>query len=292
MDFVSFLSELAPVNAMQRLGFVLMHGVFFLILVRVVIRFLKFGNADFMTPLVHYSIGLVCIIYLPVVGQSLVSVTRTVSESIYADQNITEFLATEVNYYQRDGEDDPLAVLSSFLNGQTMVRFIARMFILAMLVVKIVLIDIIWQIFFAMTVMLGGITIPLTLAYGGNALTSWLRSLIELMLWPVIYSVLMLTMNSIIINGDGFILTYGGLEEDIKRISASWAVIFLTIMTPVMARAVMKGENAANAAEHGIGIIQGWSTRAVKTVQTGVKRRRDARAARTGRGRAQLNERM
>ena len=270
MDFVSFLSELAPMDVVRRLGLVIMHVVFVLLLVRQVLQFLRNGTADFFTPLLHYIIGLLCISFLPEIGKALVHTTRQVSSVIYADQNITEFLATEGQHYDKTTNGYELnAAFLHFLNGESWLRLIARMFILAMLVLKVVLIDILWQVFFAMTTMLGAFTIPLSLMYGANALTAWFRSLLELMLWPIIYSVLMLIMNAVITDGDGFILSSDYLEEDLKRICASWAVILLTLFTPFLARSMMRSE-PLNAAPEQMVKIAMVSKIAATLAKTGV----------------------
>ena len=167
MDFVAFVSGLQPMTTMKALGLVVMHGVFVLLLVRQLIRYLQTGNAEFLPTLLHYVLGLLCVSYLPEIGKSLVYVTRAVSETIYADQSIADFIATETEAV-KEREENPAVALASFLNGRTYIRFVARVSIYLMLIVKVVMIDIIWQIFFAMATMLGALTIPISLIFGGT----------------------------------------------------------------------------------------------------------------------------
>lgn len=292
MDFVSLISDLGPMELLKRIGLIIMHGVFVLLLVRQVIRFLQHGQADFFTPLLHYCISLLCIVYLPDIGKVLVQVTRDVSTVLYEDQNITDFLASETEHYV-DSEDSPLVALANFLNGKTYQRMIARASIMLMLVIKIVLIDIIWQIFFAMTTMLGAISIPIALMFGSNALRTWFRQLLELMLWPIIYSLLMLTMNAIIMDPNAFLLSYD-VEADLKRICASWAIMFLTIVTPFLARAVMRidvPEDAASRVVRTAVAVAAIGSTAVRNVAASGRRKARAAGRLRGDARTSLNKR-
>ena len=51
------------------------------------------------------------------------------------------------------------------------------------------------------------------------------------MLWPIIYSLLMLLMNATLMDPASFLLSEN-FEEDLKRIAATWSVLLLTVLTP------------------------------------------------------------
>ena len=239
-DFVTLLADLGPLKALRDVGLALMHVVFVVLLVREGLRHLRERRGDYITVLLHYGVSLMIILSLPELAKGLIQLTRAVSSAIYADQNITEFFARGLSV--SDGAEGALSAAASFLDGHTVQKFIARSFVLLMLVVKVVLIDIIWQILFGMKIMLGAISIPISLAFGGNVLTTWFRKIVELMLWPVIYSFLMLTLNATVMDKEALLISYdtlGSVEEDLKRIAASWTVILLTVITPFLARGAM-----------------------------------------------------
>ena len=248
MDFATHAFNIQALRVVQTIGLSLMHVVFVVLAIRRVMDFMQRGHADFLTPFVHYCIGLACVMWLPAIGQYLVEVTRIIAAALYADQSYTEFLTSEIAYAK---QRDDWTSLWDFLNGG-LLRFLARTCIVFMLVFKIVLIDIVWQVLFVLAVWLGAFSIPFALAYGGSALSSWFKLIAELMMWPVIYSLLMLLVHSIIARPDSFLLSETALEEDLKRICASCAVLLLTGLTPLIARIVMNvGESYAMSSTAG-----------------------------------------
>ena len=239
MDFSTLVFKIDAIAKFQTLGFTLMAGVFILVLVRRVMVFLESGDSNFLTPLLHVALGLLAIKYLPILGAVLLQVTEGISRALYADQNLTDFFTTE---YQGTGLDTYDAQKWSVnLWSFDLMHFFARVAVFGMLVVKLVLIDIVWQLFFALSVLLGPLVIPLTLAFGGDGVKTWLRTLIELMLWPIIYSLLMLLMHSVVMHPQGFFRQDSVIEEDLKRIAACLAITLLTMLTPFFARQCMSG---------------------------------------------------
>ena len=261
MDLVTYLSGGDEIVLMRRVGLALMHIAFAVVLVRSLFHFFQSGQGDFLRPLFHYLAALICLTYLPQIGVSLVRITQEVSASVFSVQHLSDLYAGRL--VDDAPQTDSLSGIYALFNGRTLLRIMAYMAIHAMLIMKVVLIDIIWQVLFSVVVILGGLAIPASVIFGSSPLTSWVKMLLELMLWPVIFSLLMALMNSIIMDGAGGITvsvhlaTPGsgrtnvqiGTEQDLTRICGAASIMVLTLAVPILANAIMRFERIEMAAD-------------------------------------------
>ena len=230
---VHTITEYHILTTVSDIGLRLLGIVLLFLIIQELVNLIGRGQADFVSPLVKVAFAAILIGNIGYLGKILADAAHGISAEIYPparDMNaFFEFLVSH---------DDEAKTWDRFFNV-SVTHVIATGLTFAMMIVKVLVIDILWQVLFSFSVLLGALSIPLSLLFG--SLKSWARSMIEYTLWPIVFSVFMLTMNESIRGiepPDG----QDSIERDMSRILIAGAVIVLSTLTPLVAKALVESE--------------------------------------------------
>lgn len=156
-------------------------------------RFLTRGTCDFATPIVHVGLAVAIVHGIPSLGGALGGAAQGIGKAIL-DVSETQLFGEAFNHaVGQVYNQSALSALSSMLTFKGLLVLFGCVLYLGMMVLKLLVIDVLWPICFNLTLVVGLIAVPLGALPGGQVM-GWLRTLLEVSLWPVIFQLLVALM--------------------------------------------------------------------------------------------------
>ncbi len=149
---------------------------------------LRQGACDFVSPIVRVGIATVALTMLPTWGNGLYQLALHLSDGIGADIHQEVFTRAIAKAAE--------SAASSKIIG-TGLGYVFCAFLVCLTAVKMFIVDLLFPCMFAIVLIMGLVGIPIGIFPGINSVGGWIRSLIEISLWPVCYQLVVATLTSL-----------------------------------------------------------------------------------------------
>jgi hypothetical protein len=165
------------------------------------------GQCDYLTPVLRVGLGSALLASLPSLHATATSLFDGAASDL-ADANVLGLFVTAYEHMlqgatggpasagQAPGFLDTVALVGQVFSFQGMMALGSVGLAVAMLVAKVLIIDLLWPLCLGLVMVLGTLAVPLGVLPGLGTLKGWLKNLIEVALWPVIFQLVVGLMAS------------------------------------------------------------------------------------------------
>jgi hypothetical protein len=158
-------------------------------------RLLTRGSCDFVTPIVKIGIAIAVVQSIAGIGSALGSTAEGIGQSMFKASELELFgkaFSHAVGQVYDQSAWETVASFNIFSLKAALLLFACGLY-LAMMVIKLLVIDVLWPICFGLVLVLGVLAVPLGVLPGSSA-RGWFRTLVEVALWPVIFQFMVAMM--------------------------------------------------------------------------------------------------
>ena len=266
-NIISTITEYHALSIVGEIGLRILGIIFIFLLIQQLTNLVRTGQADFFSPVINVMFAAIFVSNIGYIGKLLAGMAHDISAEIYPPARDMEALFE----FLGGRREEETQTWYEYFNLNS-IHIVATTLTFMMMMIKILVIDLLWQILFSLAVLVGALSIPLSLIFGGG-LKSWVKAMIEYTLWPIVFSVLILMMNESI-RGLQAPDTLDTFEQDTSRILIAAAVIVLSVMTPVIAKGLVNSDMSAHMAvfaqnqvyKYSMMLYQQWPEQAARFV--------------------------
>lgn len=260
-----------PYVLLQGTGYALIAIVFAVLLYKEYEKLAQGERPDFARPILHTFLATLLLGQVRWLGDLLAAVALAIAHDTFAAA-VDPFALLTTPLSKDQGEVGPksfFAVLA--LPADLVFSAIARVLVFVSLVVKICVIDVLWRVYFSLQVLMGALALPFGLLPGGGGSLAYVRGMVQVALWPVVYACLIALMEAALNNSYADALARGqesyALTQEAAPLSGTGgaaaamagslqilynavsALVFalLALLTPVVARGVVSSQVASSA---------------------------------------------
>jgi len=254
------LRDVAVFGALQSVGQKLLLLGFVAWLVVETYKLITRGQCDYLTPCVRVATGALLLTSLPQIHAVIASDMQGAASTL-GDDNLKAMFTAAYQHALGDsaaatgsaGVMDAMAMLANVFSLQGLMALGSVGLALGMMVTKILVLDILWPLCLGLVVVFGALAIPLGVLPGLGTLKGWVKNLLEVALWPIVFQAIVSLMVasfarylSAMKNLDfGQVLTDPTAPaQDFLLLMRWWAFclayLFMTLMTPLFASMVVR----------------------------------------------------
>lgn len=157
-------------------------------------RLLTRGQADFVTPVIRVGLGFAAVSALPSLGPAVAGMFETMGAKMGAEADLQLFGSAFSHALGQVEDQDVLTTMASFFSLRGLLAIMSLTLYLFVLLVKMAVIDVLWPICLGLTVVFGLIAVPLGVLPGFSTLGGWIRNLLEISLWPLVFQTVVAMM--------------------------------------------------------------------------------------------------
>ncbi len=254
------LHQVAVFGALQGLGRRLLVLGFVCWLLVESYKLITRGQCDYLTPCVRVATGALLLTGLPQLHATL-SVEIHTAAGALGDENLKAAFVTAYEHalggsVEKMGDTgvlDAVSMLANVFSLQGLMVFASMGLSIGMMITKIVIIDIMWPLCMGLVVVFGALAVPLGVLPGLGTLKGWLKNLLEVSLWPIVFQVIVSLMVA------SFSQSLSAMRDlDMSQVFTSpvtpvqdllllvrwwafcWAYLLMTLMTPLFASMVVR----------------------------------------------------
>ncbi len=173
-------------DAFQSLGLSILSLAFVLHIGRAALSAMRGGSIDVVTPLVHLALAAALVTSMRAFGGLLLSLVQGATQSILSGAGLSLFQTA----FAKMNSSLPHLGLFELFSMRTLIVLASLSLYVWMYVLKVLMLDLLWPLLFSIVLVLGMVAIPVGLLPGQKAFSGWLKNLIEVCLWPVIFALL------------------------------------------------------------------------------------------------------
>lgn len=246
------LSELPVYAALASLGQkVLVLGFFAWLLVETYKLATK-GQCDYLMPCVRFAVGSLLLRSLPAIHQEVSTTLLSAGQQLGTSNLQHLFLKAYMHAYG-GLQGSTLAMLGNVFSLQGMFALGSVGLAMAMQVVKVLVLDILWPICLGLVVAYGALAVPLGVLPGLSTLKGWVKNVIEVSLWPLVFQAivgLMLgsferTLASVSrLDFNNMMTDPLRFSEDLRTLVSWWAIclayLLICLLTPLVSSMVVR----------------------------------------------------
>jgi hypothetical protein len=183
----SAYSQVAGIATVQGIGSALLGLALAAWMLHELYRFLVAGQADFVTPILKVGGALLVLNAIVPLGDALSSGMRSLTDAVF-DKNMAE-LASKAWTAAFEGVQDPgiTDYLEAFFSPVFWVMVLTELQLMAVVVIKVCVIDVLWPVMFAIVLFTGVLAVPIGLFPGVNTARGWAMNLVEIAIWPLVF---------------------------------------------------------------------------------------------------------
>jgi len=246
-------------------------------------RLVTKGQCDYFTPLARFAAGSVLLQALPKIHDEVAGALFEAGQKIGAQNTEQLFLRAyehaiggSIAAQQGAGVLDAVSMLANVFSLQGMFALGSVGLALSMQVLKVLILHVLWPLCLGLVVAYGALAIPLGALPGMSTLKGWLKNLVEVAIWPLVFQ----TVVSLLVGSFDRTLT-AVAQLDFARVftdptapardimtlvewwAICWAYLLLCLLTPLLASMVVRSTP--------VGIIGGIvAAQAVRLASAGV----------------------
>ncbi len=243
------IERLAVFSALQAFGQQVLYVALLVWLLYETRQLLLHGRCDYLTPVVRVAVGWVLLEGLPTIGTVAERGVLHFTRDVLGAANHEQWIAT-MNHVLSGSLRISLVDVLTLFSLRAILVFGSSLLYLLMGIVKLLVIDVLWPLVFGVVLIFGTLAIPLGTLPGVGALTGWLRNLVEVALWPVVFQTLVALQ----------VATFGGLLEQVRHLDL---VSVFTSFPPQSA-----SDHASGVAGHLGLLMQFWALCCAYTLMT------------------------
>jgi hypothetical protein len=187
--------NLPGLSELQALGAEVLGLALLLALAVEMYHLLVRGSCDFITPILRIGLAFAVIQNIEGLGRFLGGTAERIGQSM-CKASEAELFAEAFKHAVSQAYDQSAweaALSMNLFSVKTALLLFACGLYLAMMLIKLLVVDVLWPICFGLTLVLGVLAVPLGLIPGGSA-RGWFRTLVEVALWPVVFQFLVAMM--------------------------------------------------------------------------------------------------
>ena len=147
------------------------------------------GRCDYLTPVLRVAVGSALLASLPSIAANVEAGVVTWTASAMREANHGLWTDTIEHALANSLRVNFVDVFSLF-SVRAVLGFGSGLLYLTMGLVKLMVIDVLWPIAMGLVLVFGAIAVPLGVWPGLGTLSGWVRNVIEVALWPVVFQVL------------------------------------------------------------------------------------------------------
>ena len=155
------------------------------------------GKADFFSPLAKIAFGAALISLLPLIGSTIQNVAMGANVSGIEKSSAKLLEECWANSFQVLSEGGTWDFLENLFDIKTLMYLSTWLQLQAMLIVKILLLDIVWPTILGVIVIMGCLSIPLGSFPAMGSYTGWIRNVVEIALWPIVFGLMFSVMTTV-----------------------------------------------------------------------------------------------
>ena len=196
MDLIRVQFESMPaLKTLESLGLVILTLATTIQIGQQAKAFIQGGTPNFVTPIVEAAFVAAIVSNISWFGTSVAELANGLSASLLSGAKTDLF---EVAFEQLAKGTGSISVfdLGNIFSLRTLLGTGSLALLLAMLVAKVVILDLLWPICFGLVILLGTVALPVGLLPGMGGFNGWSKNLIEVTLWPVIFAIIAALMTS------------------------------------------------------------------------------------------------
>jgi hypothetical protein len=212
---VTAYDKIPGIGTFQGLGTSLLMLALSIYMVIELYKFLTRGHADFVTPIIKIGAAIIVINSIIPIGSFLSGAVDAGANGIFDKQ--LNALAAQAFESAMDGVSDPSVTdyVKSIFSPSAWLGLLSWLFITATIVIKIVVIDIVWPVMFALVLFSGALSVPIGVFPGVNSAKNWAMNLVEIALWPLVFQLLISMLTG----------TFSGQLEQMAKYGTRWKII-------------------------------------------------------------------
>lgn len=169
---------------LKLLGIALMVNLF-----RQALRFSQGRSVDVISPLVHTMIIAAIISNMRLLGVDLIDGARRMSEGLTEGMTRSLFESVYDHVAKSAGEFSLMKLVDAVYSLRVIAVITSICLMFWMQFAEFIVLDILWPIFFLKVLLLGMFAMPVGMLFG-NPYTAWVKNFIEVILWPIIFSLM------------------------------------------------------------------------------------------------------
>lgn len=267
----SELLDRAGLATTQSWGFALLGVIAALWAVREGINYLTKGECEVVSPVMQCGSAALITGGIGYLGPELAALSHDMASEVLSERAFLEAMGQHASV-------GALGALGggvfSWLNPVKWVELGIVAAMLLTVVVKFVLIDFLWHVLFSFCLIVGPLSLSLAVVPGGKGVASWVRSMVEIALWPVVYAVLMRLMSEILeswqwsftLEAYAEHMSLGDLFYPLTRLSLALVITTLTLFTPYLAHTIVRTEAAGAIGGMAMALYVGVAAQATRAV--------------------------
>ncbi|MEQ8275140.1 MAG: hypothetical protein RKU31_15835 [Deltaproteobacteria bacterium] len=223
MDLVKIdTSMLTPFLAMGR---AILGLAFALWILRETFELATKGRCDFARPLIRVAFAYALLSALPTIGAWAASAAAEGGTTMFAANESRLFVAAYEHAVQNQigpaaepgSTMEILGAVSSLFTVRGLVNQLSMIVYLGMQASKLVVLHVLWPVCLSLVVVGGTIAVPLGAIPGSKGIEGWIKNLVEVSLWPLVFNVILSLM----------VASLAGLLRQVQTID------FATLFDPV-----------------------------------------------------------
>lgn len=249
--------DIPGIDLLQTLGERILAVAFLAYVVVLTYKILNGQKVDWALPLVRVGAGFAILESIPAIGDWILSVVLPLATTMGDESSLAMFgraVATAIETTKCD-ESWWSASFGLMFSFKGWITLLSSVVYLLMYLVKFIVIDILWAVFFGLTLFLGVVAVPLGVMPGIETLRGWVTNLIEVSLWPLVFqfqvALLAGSFPAIIgamaggrvvtdCTGAAADLQSSGVISDLKFLAICCAYIVLLLFTPFLSAMIVR----------------------------------------------------
>jgi len=214
------------------------------------------GSCDFITPLIKAAFIGIIVSNIQFFGTAVAEVANELAKAVGPGAEFAGLRIALQSSLVDIGEDSWLPSISSFFSMRAVMAVGFSWIVMLMYLAKIFVLDLLWPVCFSMVMILGTIGLPIGLMPGMGGFSGWIKNVVEVSLWPVVFAMLTALLAATAKNIGSpeavvaavFSPESGGAEASVSaifnllRLAATCLLyIFILLFSPVIAMLATRG---------------------------------------------------
>ena len=185
----SSYSQIEGFATLQGLGSALLGTALATWMLVALYRFLNHGQADFVTPILKIGAAMIVLNTIQPIGDFFASSMHYLSEQMF-EKNVSELAASAWTAAFKGVQDPDLVdYVAALFSPVFWICLVTYLQLMGMMVIKLVVIDILWPVMFALVLFSGTVAVPIGVFPGMGTFKGWITNVIEVGIWPLTFQI-------------------------------------------------------------------------------------------------------
>lgn len=193
----SIFGQIRAFDSLTELGLVFVSLFSLIDGLREVVKLLMRQSTNFLAVLFRAVIAAVTIVCIPWLATTLAELVLAIANALLKEAVIDGFISSFEMAITGGGacpDADWTDYITALFNPSAWLWILAPFLTVGAMLLKLIIVDVAWPVFFALEVYFGLLSIPLTYLQGDGGVKSYAQRVLSVAVWPIVYAFILVLM--------------------------------------------------------------------------------------------------